>query len=350
VEQTPEGSDGTQVQSRQPSGGDSPHDTGARPGAADAGRPHRWIAVIAHPVKSDMKELRREVAEVTRRNGWDEARWWETTAEETGGAQAREAFEAGASVIAVSGGDGTVRSVARALVGTSTPLAILPAGTGNLLARALGVSHTSRGEAVRMIDEGRHRNVDVMEATLVRPDGSRKSELSLVGLGVGLNADIMAGVDEDMKKRAGWLAYVVSGARAIRRHAIKVRYAEDLDDVSVSLLEQGVEQQSVRSILVVTCGVLVGGLRLLEESQPDDGVMETVVATPRSHFELVWQLGRLVSRRDARGSNVDVRRSQRNVVIECPRGTEAQVDGDVVGEVARIEVTLRPGSLVALAP
>ncbi|MFC5381122.1 diacylglycerol/lipid kinase family protein [Aquipuribacter nitratireducens] len=329
---------------------DTPVDRGARPGAADAGKGDRWIAVVAHPVKSNMTELRREVAEVTRRNGWREARWWETTAEETGAKQAREAFEAGASVVAVSGGDGTVRAVARALVGTSTPLAILPAGTGNLLARALGVSHTSREEAVRMIDEGRHRNVDVMEATLTRPDGSRASELSLVGLGIGLNADIMAGVDEDMKKRAGWLAYVVSGARALRRNAIRVRYAEDLDDVSVSLQRAGVQRAQVRSLLVVTCGVLVGGLRLLEESQPDDGVMETVIAAPRSHLGLVWQLGRLVSRRDARGPDVEVLRSTRNVVVECPRGTEAQVDGDVVGEVTRIEVTLRPGSLVALAP
>ncbi|WP_336921619.1 diacylglycerol/lipid kinase family protein [Aquipuribacter sp. SD81] len=345
-QETPDGAD----QATDPGAGASPHDSGARPGAADAGAPHRWIAVIAHPVKSDMDELRREVAEVTRRNGWDDARWWETTAEETGAKQAREAFEAGASVVAVSGGDGTVRAVARALVGTSTPLAILPAGTGNLLARALGVSHTSRQEAVRMIDEGRHRNVDVMEATLTRPDGSRSSELSLVGLGIGLNADIMAGVDEDMKKRAGWLAYIVSGAKALRRNAIRVRYADDLDDVSVSLKEHGVDRTAVRSLLVVTCGVLVGGLRLLEESQPDDGVMETVVATPRSHLGLLVQLGRLVSRRDARGPDVEVLRSQRNVAVECPRGTEAQVDGDVVGEVTRIEVTLRPGSLVALAP
>jgi diacylglycerol kinase (ATP) len=349
VEHTPEGTDDTRVRAEQGTG-DSPHDAGARPGAADAGQSHRWIAVVAHPMKSDLDELRREVAEVTRRNGWDEARWWETTAEDTGYKQAREAFEAGASVVAVSGGDGTVRAVARALVGTSTPLAILPAGTGNLLARALGVSHTSREEAVRMIDEGRHRNVDVMQATLVRPDGSRTTELSLVGLGIGLNADIMAGVDEDMKKRAGWLAYVVSGARALRRHAIRVRYADDLDEVSLPLASVGVERTQVRSLLVVTCGVLVGGLRLLEESQPDDGVMETVVASPRSHFGLLVQLGRLVSRRDARGPDVEVLRSRRNVVVECPRGTEAQVDGDVVGEVTRIEVSLRPGALVALAP
>lgn len=318
--------------------------------AGEQSSSQKWVAVIAHPGKTDMDEVRREVGELATRSGWGEPRIWETTVDETGALQAREAVEAGATVVAVSGGDGTVRSVASALVGGSTPMAILPAGTGNLLARALGISHTNRSEAVALLQTVHTRHVDVMEAVLVRPDGTRSTELSLVGLGIGYNADIMAGVDENLKKRAGWLAYVFSGARAIRRHALRVRFADDVEDVSASLSRGGGEQRSVRSILVMTCGELVGGLRLLEESQPDDGTIETVIASPRSHFELVWQLGRLVSRRDARGANVEVLRSTRNVVVECPRETEAQVDGDPVGGVTRIEVTLRPGALDVIAP
>ena len=75
----------------------------------------------------------------------------------------------------------------------------------------------SREEAVAILDAGTHRDIDVMDAVLVRAAGARSTELSLVGLGIGYNADIMAGVDEDLKKRAGWMAYVFSGARAIRR-------------------------------------------------------------------------------------------------------------------------------------
>lgn len=310
----------------------------------------KWVAVIAHPMKTDMAKVRREVGELAERSGWAEPRIWETTVDETGEAQAREAVEAGATVVAVSGGDGTVRSVAAALVDGSTPMAVLPAGTGNLLARALGISHTNRADAVSLLATVHQRHVDVMEAVLVRTDGSRSTELSLVGLGIGYNADIMAGVDEDLKKRAGWMAYVLSGAQAIRRHALKVRIADDVDDMSRPLLQLGLPQRSVRSILVMTCSELVGGLRMLEESRPDDGIIETVVASPRSHFELVWQLGRLVSRRDARGANVEVLRSRTNVVVECPRPTAAQVDGDSVGEVTRIEVTLRPGALRVVAP
>lgn len=321
-----------------------------QPSAAQAQSHQKWVAVVAHPDKTDMTEVRREVGELARRSGWGEPRFWETTVDDNGAGQAREAVEAGAAVVAVSGGDGTVRAVAGALVDGDIPMAILPAGTGNLLARALGISHTSRGEAVTILDEGRHRHVDVLSAEIVRADGSRTTELSLVGLGIGYNADIMVGVDEGLKKRAGWLAYVLSGARAIPRHALKVRAAEDVDDTSVPLIQRGEQVRTARSVLVMTCGLLVGGLRLLEESQPDDGVMETVVASPRHHFELVWQLGRLVSRRDARGANVEVLRSTRNVVLECPRPTEAQVDGDPIGEVTRIEVTLRAGALKVLSP
>jgi diacylglycerol kinase (ATP) len=319
-------------------------------GAGEQSPGDKWVAVVAHPGKTDMKEVRREVTDLAQRSGWGEPRIWETTADETGALQAREAVEAGATIVAVSGGDGTVRSVASALVDGDTPMAILPAGTGNLLARALGISHTNRDEAVKLLETGSHRHVDVLETVLVRPDGRRDEAISLVGLGIGYNADIMAGVDEDLKQRAGWLAYVFSGARALRRHALKVRVAHDVDDPGAPLVRSGEPVRSVRSILVMTCGELVGGLRLLEESQPDDGTIETVIASPRSQFELLRQLGRLVSRRDARGPNVEVLRSHDNVVVECPRPTEAQVDGDPLGEVTRIEVTLRPGTLAVIAP
>lgn len=319
-------------------------------GAGEQTPAQKWVAVIAHPGKTDMAEVRREVGELATRAGWGEPRIWETTVDETGAAQAKEAVEAGATVVAVSGGDGTVRSVASALVGGDTPMAILPAGTGNLLARALEISHTSRSEAVALLETVHERRVDVMEAVLVRADGARSTELSLVGLGIGYNADIMAGVDEKLKKRAGWLAYVLSGLRAIRRHALRVRISDDVADVAAPLISSGAQQRSIRSILVMTCGELVGGLRLLAESSPDDGTIETVIASPRSHFELVRQLGRLIARRDARGPNVQVLRSTRNVVVECPRETEAQVDGDPVGAVTRIEVTLRPGALRVIAP
>lgn len=322
----------------------------APPGAGGSPPQKKFVAVVAQPVKSDMDALREAVTTISEQAGWGPPRFYETSVEDPGGGQAKEALESGASIVAASGGDGTACAVAEVLAGTGVPMALLPAGTGNLLARAVGVSHSSRTAALALLTEGRTRQIDIMRVEMVRPDGSRFTETSVVGLGIGYNADLMAGTDEGLKKRTGWFAYVVSGIRAIRTHAVRARVAGDVPDPARSLAARGEKVRSVRSILVVTCGLLVGGLRLLEESTPDDGVMETVVATPRSRLELVWQLGRLIARRDARGPNVDVIRSRKNLVVECPRGTVAQIDGDPVGDVTRIEVTLRPGVLTVLSP
>ena len=322
-------------------------DTSSRTGESPS---QKFVAVVAQPVKSDMDALREAVRTISEQAGWGAPRFYETTVEDPGRGQAKEALEAGASIVASSGGDGTACAVAEVLAGTGVPMALLPAGTGNLLARAIGVSHNSRTAALALLTEGRPRQVDIMSVDMVRPDGSRFTETSVVGLGIGYNADLMAGTDETLKKRAGWFAYIVSGVRAIRTHAVKARVAGDVTDPSRSLAASGARVRNIRSILVVTCGLLVGGLRLLEDSEPDDGVMETVVATPKSRFALILQLGRLIARRDARGPDVDVIRSSKNVVVECPRGTVAQIDGDPVGHVVRIEVTLRPGVLTVLSP
>lgn len=321
----------------------------APPGAGSTS-PQKFVAVVAQPVKSDMAALREAVTTISEQAGWGPPRFYETSVEDPGRGQAKQALAEGASIVASSGGDGTACAVAEVLAETGVPMAILPAGTGNLLARAVGVSHSSRTAALALLTEGRERAIDIMSVDMVRPDGSRFTETSVVGLGIGYNADLMAGTDEELKKRTGWFAYIVSGVRAIRTHAVRARVASDVEDPSRSLAAGGAHIRKTRSILVVTCGLLVGGLRLLEDSEPDDGVMETVVAEPRSRFELIVQLGRLLLRRDARGPNVDVIESRRNVVVECPRGTVAQIDGDPVGDVTRIEVTLRPGVLTVLSP
>ena len=132
--------------------------------------------------------------------------------------------------------------------------------------------------------------------------------------------------------------------------AVRARVAADVPDPSKSLAGRGAPVRKTRSILVVTCGLLVGGLRLLEDSEPDDGIMETVVAEPKSRFELILQLGRLVTRRDARGPNVDVIRSRTNVVVECPRGTVAQIDGDPVGAGRELICECLPGKLLVRVP
>ena len=93
--------------------------------------------MVYNPIKVDLKALREVVTAQASAAGWAEALWFATSAEDPGQEAARSAIDNGADLIITAGGDGTVRAVAEAVRGTGTRMALLPSGTGNLLARNL---------------------------------------------------------------------------------------------------------------------------------------------------------------------------------------------------------------------
>src|SRR5690349_6919475 len=98
-------------------------------------------AVVVNPAKiDDMDGLRGTVDHTLGGAGWPAPGWFETTEDDPGLGQARAAIKAGAGVVFGCGGDGTVMSAVSALAGSEVSVAVLPAGTGNLLAANLGLS------------------------------------------------------------------------------------------------------------------------------------------------------------------------------------------------------------------
>ena len=106
-----------------------------------------------------------------------------------------------------AGGDGTVRAVAEVLAGTAVPLALLPSGTGNLLARNLKLTLNDTADSLRTAFAGKQREIDVARIDIRRRDDSTDSHVFLVMAGTGLDAQIMDNTDDDVKKKVGWLAY-----------------------------------------------------------------------------------------------------------------------------------------------
>ena len=104
---------------------------------------------------------RRGWALAARAAGWDEPLWFETTIDDAGASMARAAVAAGADVVVAAGGDGTVRVVCAEMAGTGIPVGIVPAGTGNLLARNLGIP-LGRDEALDVVLRGQDRAIDVV--------------------------------------------------------------------------------------------------------------------------------------------------------------------------------------------
>src|SRR5690606_31260805 len=143
-------------------------------GTASRGRTagQKRAAVVYNPVKVELRRLRRVVDRVEAECGWGRTRWSATSEEDAGQSVTREAIEAGADVVLAAGGDGTVRAVAEALRGSGIPLALLPAGTGNLFARNLELTLGDLEASVRTAFSGADRTVDLGIAEITREDGS----------------------------------------------------------------------------------------------------------------------------------------------------------------------------------
>ena len=92
-------------------------------------------ALIVNPTKTDVRRLASVAEAICRFEGWSPPLVLETTVDDSGEGAATRALDEGVDVVIAAGGDGTIRAVASALAGTSTPMGIVPLGTGNLLAR-----------------------------------------------------------------------------------------------------------------------------------------------------------------------------------------------------------------------
>ena len=292
-------------------------------------------AVVANPTKVDA-DTRRQVSSVCTSLGWAEPLWLETTVEDPGTGQARDAVERGADVVLACGGDGTVRAVAEALAGTGVAMGLVPAGTGNLLARTIGTPQEVVA-ATRVALSGDDRKIDVGR---VQVDDGDHERVFLVMAGTGFDAAIMANTPERLKVRVGPLAYVISGFRAMHGRRIRVRLT--LDDAPPL-------RRRTRTVVVGNSGTLLGGLVLMPRANIDDGVLDVVNIAPSTLVGWLAVAVRVITR-TRRGHERVEHWQARSIVIEADAPQPSQLDGDPIGEVTTLRIQVDPGALVMRVP
>ncbi|WP_300683350.1 diacylglycerol kinase family protein [Nocardioides sp.] len=296
----------------------------------------RRCAVVLNPIKVESVSVFQEtVREIAAASGWDEPRFYLTTVEDSGTGQAARAAVDGAALVLVCGGDGTVREVCAELAGTGIPVGVIPAGTGNLLARNLAIPLYLRN-AIDVAFTGQDRAIDMVE---VSGDNMEPSHF-LVMAGMGFDAAIMEGVNEEIKAKVGWFAYVLSALKALMFPAVKVEISVDGGDFT---------KHRARTVLAGNVGTLQAGMPLIPDAAIDDGLLDVVLLHPRRFWSWLPLAFRILAKRPHTDDLVN-RWTGREVTIRADRDTPRQLDGDTVGEGRELVMRNIHGRLLIRVP
>jgi diacylglycerol kinase (ATP) len=285
-------------------------------------------AIIYNPSKiTDFDLFRTRVEFELRERGWKPPLWLETEADDPGRQMARDALEKEVDLVLVAGGDGTVRVVCSELVGSGTPVALIPAGTGNLLARNLGIPLDEQA-AFDIAFEGTPSPIDVVRFTI----GSQ-TEHFVVMSGMGGDAQVMANTNSDLKKMVGSAAYFLGAAQSLGTGPY---------DLTVTIDDAEPVQRSAVLALVGNVGTLQAGIRIFPDASPTDGKLDVLIGNPATVSDWAKVATGLLG-----GANVEPLEYAQGhkVVIESTEPIPYQLDGDAEGDTNRLEAEAVPAGL-----
>ena len=243
---------------------------------------------------------------------------------------AQAAVRRGATRVIAWGGDGTVSEVASALAFSPVALGIVPAGSGNGLARELGVA-CRPAEAITQAIRAEPRAIDVGEL-----DGRLFVNLA----GIGLDAYVASVFDVQSSRRRGFVMYAGITARALRTYPpahYSIRTGEGRSDVRAVL------------VTIANSAQFGNGARIAPGARVDDGLLDLVVVTEEARWRTVCQLPRLFTGTVDRVPGCSIRRITQ-ATIESERPILFHVDGEPVQGGTSLRARVHPRALwVAVA-
>jgi len=287
------------------------------------------VAVVAHSRKSfggGLPELRKVLAA----EGVTAPLWYEVRKSRHAPEYARRAAARGVDVLFVWGGDGTVQRCIDAVAGTDTAVAILPAGTANLLAMNLQIPDDIT-EAVRIGLHGDRRRMDT---------GSVNGERFTVMAGAGFDARMISEADRGLKDRLGRAAYLYTGMRNLGARRMKATV-----DVDGERFFKG----PVSCVLAANVGTIMGGIEAFPDARPADGLLELGVVTAKNPVEWARVFGRLTFGRAEDSAFAEITRGAK-VRIRFDRKVPYELDGGARPARKELRIKARPHSITICVP
>jgi len=284
------------------------------------------VAVVANPVgaREQSEALRQALADAR-----IDAIWTETTEDDPGVGQAKRCIDEGAGIVIACGGDGTVRACIESIAGSETALAIVPAGTGNLLARNLGVPDDAAG-ALEIALRGDRRRLDV---------GYVNDEAFAIMAGAGLDAMIMSETSRQAKDRYGSLAYVKTALQHLN---------DDPTPCIVTVEGQPVFSGAAATVLAGNQGRIQGGIDVFPDADPADGRLDLMAARARSVGS--WARAAVAVLTQTEPADLVQRWTAETADVTFARPLPYQLDGEERPPTTRLHFTIRPRHLTVCVP
>lgn len=283
------------------------------------------VAVIAHRRKSFGGGLG-ELREVLAREGVDRPLWHEVDKSKQAPKKVQKALDDGADLLFVWGGDGMMQRCIDASAGTGATIAILPAGTANLLAKNLHLPTDDIGTAVRIGLHGGRRVLDV---------GVMNGERFAVMGGIGLDALMIRDVGSGLKDRVGKLGYIWAGAKHLGDQQVRAKVSVDGDTWF---------KDKATCVLFGNVGTVLGGVTLFNDARPDDGKLEIGVVTATSPLEWGRALGRTVIGDPEKSPFVRIA-SGRSFEVRLEKKLPYEMDGGERKSTKRLRVSVDPRAI-----
>lgn len=292
----------------------------------------KCVFVIFNPVsgKSDPEQRKKIISDALATHGYT-CQFIATSKEEGAKELAAKAVKDGVDLLAVSGGDGTVMEAMSALVGTDIPIAVFPAGTGNLLSINLGIPITVP-EAVHVALSGRKYHLD-----LARTGDGR--HFAIMG-GLGMDAQMIKDADREAKDKLGKFAYVWAAVKNLpRRRAY----------VDITLDDKRPLRRRVKSVLLANMGKITGGLDAMPTASPHDGLLDIGILKAATLGQGLRLMGYALLGRAQDDPSLEVYQA-RKIVLKARFPEPVQFDGEDGGQTRELTVEIIPKAVQILLP